>query len=73
MIYTVFSTSHSPYMQWQSELLEYSWKQVGQQGELVRLVATDGQQPLPTHRYAKTIATQPASTNIRAVAGGLTG
>ena len=30
MIYTVFSTRDSPYMQWQSELLEYSWKKVGQ-------------------------------------------
>ena len=39
MIYTVFSTTDSPYMQWQSELLEYSWKKVGQPGELIRLVA----------------------------------
>jgi hypothetical protein len=55
LIYTVFSTTDSPYMQWQSELLEYSWKEVGQPGELIRLVATD-QDTLPGHRHARTIA-----------------
>lgn len=67
MIYTVFSTSNSPYMQWQSELLEYSWKQVGQPGELIRLVATEGYQKLPTHRYARSVATK--SWQIHPVTG----
>ncbi len=59
MIYTVFSTSLSPYMDWQSELLEYSWNRVGQPGELVRLVATDGSRRLPQHRHARSVATEP--------------
>jgi len=54
VIYTVFSTSDSPSMQWQSELLEYSWKHVGQPGELIRLVGTDTG-ALPGHRHARTI------------------
>ena len=56
MIYTVFSTTDSPFQQWQSELLEYSWKQVGQPGELIRFVATDGG-TLPAHPHARTIGT----------------
>jgi hypothetical protein len=63
MFYTVFSTTDSPYMQWQSELLEYSWKKVGQQGSLVRLVATDDLDNLPQHRYAETLATIPRTIN----------
>ena len=43
-------------MHWQSELLEYSWRQVGQPGELIRLVASDSG-AVPGHRYARTIAT----------------
>jgi hypothetical protein len=58
MFYTVFSTNDSPYMQWQSELLEYSWKRVGQEGALVRLVATDDPARLPAHRYARSFATK---------------
>lgn len=58
MFYTVFSTNDSPYMQWQSDLLEYSWKQVGQEGSLIRLVATDTPERLPTQKYAHCIATQ---------------
>jgi hypothetical protein len=56
LIYTVFSTTDSPFQQWQSELLEYSWNQVGQPGELIRLVAT-ATDTLPVHRYARTIGT----------------
>lgn len=63
MIYTVFSTQDSPYQNWQSDLLEYSWKQAGQEGELVRLVASDGRKKLPQHRHAQTIATQPWETH----------
>ncbi len=59
MFYTVFSTNDNPYMQWQSELLEYSWKRVGQEGVLVRLVATERPDALPTHRHARCIATRP--------------
>lgn len=48
-------------MQWQSELLEYSWKKVGQEGALVRLVATDDFDHPPQHRFAKSVATIPWS------------
>ena len=54
LIYTVFSTSDSPYMQWQSEFLEYSWKQVGQPGELIRLVSSH-RPTVPEHRYARSV------------------
>lgn len=58
MFYTVFSTNDCPYMQWQSELLEHSWKQVGQEGELIRLVATHTPDALPAQRYARCVATK---------------
>ena len=58
MIYTVFSTTDSHYMQWQSELLEYSWKKVGQPGELIRLVSTDRPESAPQHEYARTVTTR---------------
>jgi Coenzyme PQQ synthesis protein D (PqqD) len=43
-------------MQWQSDLLEYSWKRVNQEGALIRLVATDDPENLPTQKYAHCIA-----------------
>ena len=58
MFYTVFSTNDNPRMQWQSELLEYSWKRVGQEGALIRLVATDRPHKLPAHKYASCVATR---------------
>jgi len=57
VIYTVFSTSPNPAMQWQSELLEYSWGQVKQPGELVRLVATWPGDELPRHHLARVVET----------------
>ncbi len=59
MIYTVFSTTDTPYQQWQSELLAYSWKRVGQPGELVRLVATHDPDAVKPLRHGRTVATQP--------------
>jgi hypothetical protein len=58
MFYSVFSTNDSPYMQWQSDLLEYSWKRVEQDGVLIRLVATDTTETLPSQKYAQCVATQ---------------
>lgn len=57
MFYTVFSTNLSPMMQWQSDLLEFSWKRVEQEGELVRLVATEDPDNLPVQKYARCVAT----------------
>jgi hypothetical protein len=45
-------------MQWQSELLEYSWKRVEQEGVLVRLVATHDPANMPVHTHAHCFATQ---------------
>jgi hypothetical protein len=58
MFYTVFSTNDSPYMQWQSDLLEHSWKRVGQEGVLIRLVATDKPDQLPAQKHAHCFATK---------------
>ncbi len=59
MITTVFSTTDSPYMNWQADLLEFSWKEVGQPGELIRLVATHNRHNLPQHEHARVIHTWP--------------
>lgn len=59
MIYTVFSTTDTPYMNWQSDLLEYSWKEAGQPGELIRLVGTYNPESLPTHTHARVFRTWP--------------
>jgi hypothetical protein len=61
-IYSVSCTDASNYTDWQCELLEYSWKQVGQTGELVRLVSRENDHPFPEHRYTKVISTR--YTNI---------
>lgn len=63
MFYTVFSTDDRPVMQWQSDLLEYSWKRVGQEGVLIRLVATDRPDRLPRQNFAHCVATQPWTTH----------
>ena len=61
-IYSVTCTDTSNYIHWQCELLEYSWKQVGQAGELVRLVSREDDHPFPEHLYTKVIST--CYTNI---------
>jgi hypothetical protein len=57
MIHTVFCTSSSDAVQWQAELLEFSWRRVRQPGELVRLVAADSGGLLPNHRLAHVVPT----------------
>ena len=59
MIYTVFSTTDTANMNWQALLLEYSWKEVNQPGELIRLVATGDRSHLPTALHAKIVPTWP--------------
>ncbi|MDR4492891.1 MAG: hypothetical protein AB7I44_19725 [Hyphomicrobiaceae bacterium] len=63
MIYTVFSTTDNPYMNWQSRLLEFSWAEVNQPGELIRLVATSERNHLPASQQAKVIPTWPWDTH----------
>ncbi|MEM1110358.1 MAG: PqqD family protein [Pseudomonadota bacterium] len=54
MIFTTFVAPRGDDDQWQSELLEYSWAQSGQPGELVRLVGIRPGQDLPKHALART-------------------
>ena len=57
MIYTVFCTAAGGDMNWQAELLEYSWSRVRQPGELVRLVATLPGHAAPGRRLARLVQT----------------
>ncbi len=57
-IYSVSCTDASDYAHWQCELLEYSWKQVEQSGELIRLVSREEDHILPYHKYTKVISTR---------------
>jgi hypothetical protein len=66
-IYSVSCTDTSDYIHWQCELLEYSWKQVGQTGELIRLVSREETDPLPDHKYTKVVSTK--YTNIHPETG----
>ncbi len=58
MIYTAFSTSLDENMQWQADLLEYSWGRARQPGELVHLVDERPGRPAPRHRLARVVQTQ---------------
>jgi len=58
VIYTVFVTGNTEQDQWQAELLEYSWQNVRQAGELVRLVACGAGQALPMHALARVVRTR---------------
>lgn len=57
MILSVFVTGNSADEQWQAELLEHSWQQCGQSGELVRLVTCPADVPLPLHTLARVEST----------------
>jgi hypothetical protein len=59
MIITVFTTTHSAQDQWRAELLEHSWIQCGQAGELVRLVACPENATVPLHSKARVVRTLP--------------
>lgn len=58
MIVTVFVSTSSAQDQWRAELLEQSWQQAGQAGELVRLVASPGKEVLPLHGLARVLGTR---------------
>ncbi len=61
MIITVFVTTADESDQWRAELLEHSWMQTQQPGELVRLVASSSATPLPMHSLARVVRTRPYS------------
>jgi len=62
-IYSVSCTDASDYAHWQCELLEFSWKQVEQSGELIRLVSREETHPLPRHKYTQVISTRFTNTH----------
>jgi hypothetical protein len=59
LIITVVSTTDGERDQWRCELLEHSWQQVNQPGELVRLVAAPPGEALPQHGLARVVRTRP--------------
>ena len=44
-LYIIYSMSNSPYQQWQADLLDFSIREVGQRGVIVRLCAQEGGHP----------------------------
>jgi len=40
--YVIYSISNSPYQQWQADLLDFSFRDAGQRGVIVRLCSQDG-------------------------------
>ncbi len=67
MIYTVVCTDTNDYIDWQFELLEYSWSRIHQPGKLIRLVACDDDAHLPIHKHAEVFRTRP--TNVHPDSG----
>ena len=61
MIYSMTCTDRNPKLDWQCELLEYSWSRVNQPGELIRLVACEPDESLPSHRHTQVIRTRPSN------------
>jgi hypothetical protein len=59
LLYSVVYADAGPYFDWQCELLEYTWKRVGQPGELLRLVTCGEEITLPRHRYMRVVRTVP--------------
>ena len=63
MIYTVVCTDLNDYINWQFELLEYSWSRVNQPGKLIRLVSCEDDVALPEHRHAQVYRTKPSNVH----------
>jgi hypothetical protein len=62
-LYSVICTDAAPELDWQCELLEYTWRAVGQPGTLVRLVAAGEEHALPTHVHAQVLRTPPSNVH----------
>jgi hypothetical protein len=65
--YSVVCTDTQDYAHWQCELLEYTWTQVAQRGDLLRLVSRRTGEALPRHAHMQVIPT--AYTNLDPVTG----
>ena len=65
MIYTVVCTNVRNYIDWQCELLEYTWKRVKQPGSLIRLVTCPEGTPLPEHRHRRVVRIGPPRKQTR--------
>lgn len=65
MIYSVVCTNVNDYVNWQCELLEYSWKRAKQPGSLLRLVSCPQDVPLPEHRHARVVRVGPPRRRAR--------
>jgi len=55
VIYSVVCTNVNDYINWQCELLEYTWKRAKQPGSLIRLVNCREDTRLPEHRHARVV------------------
>ena len=64
--YVVYSTSNSPYQDWQCELLDYTYHKVKQPGKLIRLCSEDDghrERPFQEAKYAEVIKMRSWMTN----------
>jgi hypothetical protein len=59
LIYTVLCTDDNRALDWQCELLEYTWKRAAQPGELLRLVTSPDGAALPRHDHARVLRIEP--------------
>ena len=64
-LYSVVCTDTNPYGDWQTRLLEHTWREVEMPGELVRLVAAPGDTPVPVHSVARVVKTEATNTHPR--------
>jgi hypothetical protein len=62
-IFATVCTDANPRLDWQCELLEHTWRAVGQPGRFVRLVAARDSEPLPVHRHARVVRTPYANVH----------
>ena len=65
MIYIVLCTNVNDYINWQCELLEYSWRRANQPGSLIRLVTCPKGTALPEHRHARVVRIGPPRKQTR--------
>lgn len=64
--YVVYSTSNSPYQDWQCELLDYTYHKVNQPGKLIRLCSEDDGyrgRPFRDSKYAEVVRMRSWITN----------